>query len=52
VATWQLCALAPIGPFDRQRLLEVDDPVDRLEAVAALMDDVAGMLAFRLAGGQ
>lgn len=48
VASWQLCALAPIGPHDRQRLLETGDPTARLEQVLALTGDVAATLAFRL----
>jgi Lon protease-like protein len=46
---WQLCAVAPLGPFDRQRLLEATRSV----RLAALIDEVAGvkqMLAFRLGG--
>jgi Lon protease-like protein len=52
IALWQLCALTPVGPWDRQRLLEIDDPRERLLALAALAEEVAGVLAFRLAGGQ
>jgi Lon protease-like protein len=47
---WQLCAMAPIGPFDRQRLLELGPPA-RLAALAAEVQDVKRMLAFRLGGG-
>ena len=46
---WQLCAVAPLGPFDRQRLLEAP----RRARLAALIDEVADvkrMLAFRLGG--
>jgi Lon protease-like protein len=49
VRVWQLCAVAPLGPFDRQRLLEAN----RRERLATLIDevgDVKQMLAFRLGG--
>jgi Lon protease-like protein len=52
IAVWQLCALAPIGPWDRQRLLETEDLGDRLRDLAAVVDETAGVLAFRLARGQ
>jgi uncharacterized protein len=50
VRLWQLCAAAPLGPFDRQRLLEASRPA----RLAALISETAGvkqMLAFRLGGG-
>jgi Lon protease-like protein len=50
VAVWQLAASAPLGPVDQQRLLEVDDPVERLELLAKLAADAATVLSFRLAG--
>lgn len=34
-AAWVLCDKSPIGPFDRQRLLEIDDPVERLAELEA-----------------
>jgi Lon protease-like protein len=46
---WQLCAVAPLGAFDRQRLLEAN----RRDRLAALLRDVAEanqILAFRLGG--
>jgi Lon protease-like protein len=52
IAVWQLCALAPIGPWDRQRLLETQNPGDRLRDLAAVVGETAGVLAFRLARGQ
>jgi Lon protease-like protein len=52
VALWQLCALLPVGPWDRQRLLESDDPATRLRQLAELAEDIAGVLALRLARGQ
>jgi uncharacterized protein len=43
-AAWALCRESPIGPFDRQRLLEIDDPVARLgdleSALIARADDL------------
>ena len=48
--SWQLCAVAPLGPLDRQRLLERA----RAERLALLVDgvrDAKRMLAFRLGGG-
>ncbi len=48
VAAWQLSALVPVGPHDRQRLLEIDDPAERLRAIVALAGDVASTLAYRL----
>lgn len=48
VAAWQLCAQAPLNPFDKQRLLETDDRLARLEETAALSaavaDDVSRLL--------
>jgi len=51
VAAWQAAALAPLGPFDAQRVLEVDAADDRLALVTALLDDEAAVLAQRVAGG-
>jgi Lon protease-like protein len=51
-ALWQLCALLPVGSWDRQRLLETNEPAQRLRRLASLADDVAGVLALRLAHGQ
>lgn len=50
VAVWQLAASAPLGPVDQQRLLGVDDPVERLLLIAALATDAATVLSFRLSG--
>jgi Lon protease-like protein len=49
VAGWQLLAIAPIGPFDQQRLLEIDDHRARLSSLAAVAEESANMLAHRLA---
>jgi ATP-dependent Lon protease len=50
VASWQLCAAAPLGSFDRQRLLETE-PAERLDALAGLAADAAALLAYRLESG-
>ena len=49
-AAWQLVAIAPLGPLDKQRLLELDDHAERLEALAALAEEEATVLAYRLSG--
>jgi Lon protease-like protein len=49
-AAWQLASLAPIGPLDRQLLLGIDDPADRLRLLATMTDDACAVLAQRLAG--
>ncbi|MGH9178281.1 MAG: LON peptidase substrate-binding domain-containing protein [Acidimicrobiales bacterium] len=51
VAAWQLAAVAPLGPVDHQRLLEVDDAAARLRLLAELARDAASVLAYRLSGG-
>jgi Lon protease-like protein len=48
--TWQLCAAAPLGPFDRQRLLEAPRSA-RLAILVEQTADARQMLAFRLGGG-
>ena len=50
VAVWQLAASAPLGPVDQQRVLGVDDPVQRLELLAALAAEAATVLSYRLSG--
>jgi uncharacterized protein len=51
VAVWQLCAALPVGPFDHQRLLAVDDLTERLSAVVNLAEEETVVLAHRLGGG-
>lgn len=51
VASWQLAAVAPLGPVDQQRLLEVDEPLDRLRLLSQLASDASTVLAYRLSGG-
>ena len=50
-ASFEAAALAPIGPLDAQRLLELDDPGERFEQLEALLIDAAEVLELRLAGG-
>ncbi len=47
---WQLCAAAPLGPFDRQRLLEAPRAV-RLVTLMQQAAEARETLAFRLGGG-
>jgi len=49
-AGFEAAAAAPIGPLDAQRLLELDDPGDRLAQLEALLVDCASMLELRLSG--
>jgi Lon protease-like protein len=48
LASYQLCALAPVGPADRQRLLCALGPADRLRLLGELLGDVEDALRFRL----
>ncbi|MHB1535366.1 MAG: LON peptidase substrate-binding domain-containing protein [Acidimicrobiales bacterium] len=48
VASWQLCAAAPVGPFDRQRLLAANDVGRRLVLLAEQAREAASLLTFRL----
>jgi Lon protease-like protein len=50
-ASWRLCSLAPFGPFDRQRILELDDPSERLRTVTDLTLEIAEDAARMLAEG-
>ena len=49
-AAFELCARAPLGPLDAQRLLEATDTATRLGALHAHLDDLAAMLRTRLDG--
>lgn len=51
VASYQLCALAPLGPLDRHRLLTATTVASRLELLHELLVDEAEVLTARLAGG-
>ena len=50
-ASFEAAARAPIGPLDAQRLLELDDPVERLTHLETLITDAVEVMQFRLAGG-
>jgi Lon protease-like protein len=51
-AAWQLVAMAPLGSYDKQRLLEIDDVASRLSTLAVLAEEQATVLAQRLGGEQ
>jgi Lon protease-like protein len=51
VAAWQLVAIAPLGPLDRQGLLEAPDHGSRLDALATLVEEEISVLAYRLGRG-
>jgi Lon protease-like protein len=50
-AAWQLAAIAPVGPLDRQRLLETPDHGTRLRLLTALTTEEISVLAYRLGRG-
>jgi len=50
-ASFEAAAVAPIGPLDAQRLLELDDTGARFDELELLLADAAEVLALRLAGG-
>jgi uncharacterized protein len=49
-AGFEAAAAAPIGPLDAQRLLELDDPGERLAQLRGLLADHAELLELRLSG--
>lgn len=49
-ASYQAAALAPLGPLDAQRVLEIDGPAARLETLIELLFDQAELLEARLGG--
>src|SRR6202023_1082999 len=49
-AAWQLAAIAPLGPLDRQRLLETSGHGPRLRTLAAMVAEEISVLAHRLGG--
>jgi Lon protease-like protein len=51
-ASWQLTGLVPVGPLDRQALLEIAGHRDRLLSVARMADDLSQLLAARLGGAE
>ena len=50
-ASFEAAAIAPIGPLDAQRLLELDDPRQRFDQLEEMLVDAAEVLQLRLAGG-
>jgi ATP-dependent Lon protease len=50
-ALWQLCAMVPAGPLDRQRLLEAAHHGDRLQLLRRIATDAVELLAWRLSAG-
>ncbi len=48
LATYHLATLAPIGPADRLRLLSANGPMQRLDLLDEILDDVEAMMKFRL----
>ena len=49
-ASYQVCALAPIGAFDAQKLLARDDARSRLDLLGELLGEQATLLEQRLGG--
>ena len=49
-ASYEAAILAPLGPLDAHALLDLDDPVERLERVVSLLRDEIELLQFRLSG--
>ncbi|GAC1312672.1 MAG: LON peptidase substrate-binding domain-containing protein [Acidimicrobiales bacterium] len=49
-ALFQLAAIAPLGPADKQRVLAAEPAVELLTTLSAFMDDELAVLASRLAG--
>jgi Lon protease-like protein len=50
-ASWQLCAVSPVGTLDQQHLIETDDPAARLRHLIATMQSEAQTLEAQLATG-
>jgi Lon protease-like protein len=49
-ASFEAAAVAPLGPLDAQRLLELDDADGRLQALTHLLSEEAEFLELRRAG--
>jgi Lon protease-like protein len=49
-ASFEAAAVAPLGPLDAQRVLELDSPSARFEALEGLLTEEARFLELRLAG--
>ena len=50
-AVWQLAALSPMGPLDRQRLLTADNTAQRLDLLAELLADAEELIRARIEMG-
>ena len=50
LASYQAIAVAPFGPFDRQRLLVADTPDQRVAELADLLREAIAVLELRLGG--
>jgi Lon protease-like protein len=46
IAAWQVCTVAPVGPFDRQRLIEADTVGERLRLLGEQLDTIADVITF------
>jgi uncharacterized protein len=51
VATFQVAAVAPLGPADQQRILSVPGAIARIEVLASMLDDLVDLQRARLALG-
>ncbi|MGI9647610.1 MAG: LON peptidase substrate-binding domain-containing protein [Acidimicrobiia bacterium] len=51
IASYQACALSPIGPLDAQQLLVMDDPSGRLWELTEMLRDQIDCLEMQLAHG-
>jgi len=51
LGSYQLAAVAPLGPMDQQALLAAPGPDERLRALVTLLDDEEGYLRTRLSLG-
>lgn len=49
-AGFQACAAAPLGAFDAQQLLALDDPLERLTELGTRLTELAELLELRLSG--
>jgi ATP-dependent Lon protease len=50
LASFQIAALAPLGPIDRQAVLATATADERIEALEGLLDDTVELLRARLGG--
>ena len=50
IGTMQMAAMLPVGPFDKQNLLGVDGPAERLSAIETTIDETLELIELRLSG--